>query len=108
MAAYPSSSPTNMASFPSSSPTGGLYPSKTLDEMMIGAETVSIVLRSCIGIICFRRLNEYHQRGLLRFGEIKAAFHAAMFLTLFFSLPYFIYCGPCAHYDVYELPFSSP
>jgi hypothetical protein len=60
--------------------------------MMIVSETTSIVLRTTIGAICAYRLWQYHQRGLIRRGEIKTVFHFAMLSTLFFSLPYFVIC----------------
>jgi hypothetical protein len=77
---------------PTPSPTKALYSKTSLDVMMVIAFTSSIFLRSLIGAICLKRLFFYYQRGLMRCGEIKTVFHVAMFATLFFSLPYFIWC----------------
>jgi hypothetical protein len=81
------------ADSPTPTPTSGMFLSRELDIMMLVAESASILLRTIIGLICLRRLIEYRQRGLLRCGEIKSVFHVSMLATLFFSLPYFIYCG---------------
>ena len=67
--------------------------------------SMTTLATASVCLTCAYRLIDYRRRGVLRFGEIKTAFHISLLVYGALGLPYDMFC--LVNYDVWQVGYGT-